>query len=174
MRKKTKKATEFLDGLVTAIVKHPQFRRKTAKKSESAVQTEIRPLIVRYLEMYFSELGYKDSIAKAHASFYWEGQEGVYGRERRPVFGSRNYPDFILTHPYRVAVEYKKSPYGSTIKQGIGQSIVHTLSGDFEFVLLLFQDESKGRVVADVRSGSCEEEIVRRLWEEFNVRLRFV
>ncbi len=65
-------------------------------------------------------------IGKAHRSFYWEGQEGKYGKERATTFGARNYPDFIITDPYLVAIEYKQSPNGSTVKQGMGQSMMHT------------------------------------------------
>lgn len=174
MKKKTQKAIQFLDGLVQAVSQHPQFRKSTNSKSETAIQAEIRPLIISYLEKYFSNEGFQDSEAKAHASFYWEGQEGQYGRERRPVFGSRNYPDFIVTAPYLVAVEYKKSAYGSLVKQGIGQSIVHTLSGDFDFVVMLFQDESAENRIGSLQEGSIEQEIVGKLWNEFNVRLHFV
>ena len=110
LKKKSVKAIEFMNGLHQAVISDPQFRRETAKKTESQIQTEIRPLILRYLEDYFTALGYKDAIAKAHRSFYWEGQEGSFGKTRAPTFGSRNYPDFILKFPYAVAVEYKQSP----------------------------------------------------------------
>ena len=55
MKKKSKKAIEFVTGLHKFIVNHPSFRKKTAGKSETQVQTEIRPLILRYLEDYFAD-----------------------------------------------------------------------------------------------------------------------
>ncbi len=75
MKKKTIKVTQFLDGLHNYIVGNPQFRNKTTGKSETQIQAEIRPLIISYLEKHFSESGYKDAVAKANKSFYWEGQE---------------------------------------------------------------------------------------------------
>ena len=40
------------------IVSDPQFRENTATKSEVQIQTEIRPLILRYLEEHFCAQGY--------------------------------------------------------------------------------------------------------------------
>ena len=120
MKKKTAKVTKFIEALHEHIVRNPQFRRDTKTKSEVHIQAEIRPLIISFLEQHFKDDGYKDYIAKANQSFYWEGQEGVYGRERPTTFGSRNYPDFIIETPYRIAIEYKQSESGSTVKQAIG------------------------------------------------------
>ena len=147
MKKKTTKVTKFIEDLHEFIITNPQFRKKTNTKSEIQIQAEIRPLILQYLEKYFSIIGYKDPIAKANKSFYWEGQEGKYGRERRETFGSRNYPDFIITNPYLIAIEYKQSPNGSTVKQGLGQSFMHTMTEDFHYVYYLFHDESKEREI---------------------------
>lgn len=110
MKRKTAQAEKFITEMHDYIVGHPQFRKKTGDKSEEEIQREIRPLIIEYLQAYFREQGIKDVVAKAHNSFYWEGQEGKYGKGRATTFGSRNYPDFIIMAPYQVAIEYKKSP----------------------------------------------------------------
>ncbi len=142
MKKKTKKVTEFIAGLHEFIVTSPQFRARTIDKSETQIQAELRPLIIRYLEEYFEKADFKDAVAKANKSFYWEGQEGRFGVKKETTFGTRNYPDFIITHPYLIAIEYKQSPHGSTVKQGIGQSIMHTMCEEFHYVYYLFHDES--------------------------------
>lgn len=174
MKKKTIKVTQFLDGLHNYIVGNPQFRNKTSGKSETQIQAEIRPLIISYLEKYFSESGYKDVVAKANKSFYWEGQEGKYGKQRASTFGSRNYPDFIITAPYLLAVEYKQSPNGSTVKQGIGQSIMHTMTEDFHYVYYLFHDESKDKKIEKSITEEKESAILEKMWSDFNVFVKFV
>lgn len=174
MKKKTTKVTQFINELHKYIVTNPQFRTKTADKSETQIQAEIRPLILTYLEKYFSESGYKDAVGKAHKSFYWEGQEGKYGRERTTTFGARNYPDFIITAPYLVAVEYKKSPNGSTVKQGIGQSIIHTMTEDFHYVYYLFHDENKDKRIEKSITNEKEKAILEKMWSDFNVFIKFV
>lgn len=174
MKKKTAKVSQFLDGLHKYITTNPQFRRDTKTKTEVQVQTEIRPLIISYLQKYFGEAGYKDTEAKAIKSFYWEGQEGKYGKEREKTFGSRNYPDFIITAPYLVAVEYKKSSYGSTIKQGIGQSLMHTLCEEFHYVYFLFQDENKDKRILKSIKNEREKFILDKMWADFNVMIKLV
>ncbi len=174
MRKKTQKVIEFLGGMHEFIVNHPQFRKKIEGRSESQIQAEIRPLIIRYLERYFAEAGYADPIARAHRSFYWEGQEGQYGRQRSTTFGTRNYPDFIITDPYVVAIEYKQSENGSVVKHGIGQSIMHTLSDEFDFVYYLFHDQSSDKRIEGSIRNDRENGIIERMWRDFNVLIRFV
>ena len=174
MKKKTAKVDRFIEDLHEFITNHPQFRKQTGEKSEVRIQAEIRPIIIRYLEDYFHEAGYKDSIAKANKSFYWEGQEGRFGKERERIFGTRNYPDFIITAPYLIAIEYKKSPNASLVKQLIGQSIVHTLSDEFDFVYCLFHDESKGKKIKKSVENNPESAIISRMRDEFNLYLRFV
>jgi len=174
MRKKTAKVDGFIDGLHEFITTHPQYRKQTGQKSEVRVQAEIRPIIIRYLEDYFEAAGYKDSIAKANKSFYWEGQEGKYGKDRGAIFGMRSYPDFIITEPYLMAIEYKKSPNASLLKQLIGQSIIHTLSGEFDFVYCLFHDENKSKKIQKSIDGESERAVITKMRDEFNLYLRFV
>ncbi|MCK4828883.1 hypothetical protein KA005_74855, partial [bacterium] len=58
MKKKSAKVTKFMEDLHDFIVSSPQFRKKTMGKSESQIQTEIRPLLLQYLERYFAGEGY--------------------------------------------------------------------------------------------------------------------
>ncbi len=190
MKAKTKQSTKFIEDLHTHIIGDRQFRRDTGRLGENAVQREIRPLIISYLTKYWAGKGYIDADKKAHASFYWESDEQAC-EKRGKVFGGRNYPDFIITKPYRVAVEYKQSPNGSTVKQGIGQSIMHTLSefgpgskdaqgrsnegeSHFDFVYVLFHDESKDERVFTSRNERNESKIIKTLEDAFNVFIRFV
>ncbi len=174
MKKKTQKVSKFIEGLHSFIINNPQFRNKTSGKSETQIQTEIRPLIIQYLEQHFNECGYKDFVAKANKSFYWEGQEGKYGKQRATTFGARNYPDFIITDPYLLAIEYKQSPNGSTVKQGIGQSFMHTMTEEFHYVYYLFHDESKDRRIESSIKNEQEQFILEKMWVDFNVFIRFV
>tara|TARA_R100001463_G_scaffold9472_23_gene28405 strand:- start:5692 stop:6279 length:588 start_codon:yes stop_codon:yes gene_type:complete len=174
MKKKTKQVEAFIQGMHEFVTKHPQFRKKTAGKSETQIQAEIRPILVSYLEKYFQEKGYKDYVAKANAAFYWEGQEGIYGRQRKTTFGARNYPDFIITAPYLVAIEYKQSPNGSLVKQGLGQSMIHTLCDEYDFVYYLFHDQSKDKRIEKSLKNSLESTMIERAWKDFNVMMRFV
>jgi hypothetical protein len=174
MKKKTVKLNKFIEGLHKFIISSPQFRKDIGGRSEVQIQTEIRPLIIQYLEHWFREAGYKDYVGKANKSFYWEGQEGKYGKDRASTFGARNYPDFIITEPYLVAVEYKQSQNGSTVKQGIGQSLMHTMSEDFHYVYYLFHDESKDTRIINSIKESKEKCILDKLWADFNLLIKII
>jgi len=173
MKKKTKPLIKFIDELHNFITFNPQFRKDTKNKPELFIQAEIRPLIIQYLENYFKNAGYKDFIQKSNKSFYWEGQEGQYGKKREPTFASRNYPDFIIIKPYLIAIEYKQSTNGSLVKQAIGQSIMHTLSEDFDYVYVLFHDENKDKRIEKSISNKNESNILKKIWNEFNVYIKF-
>jgi len=175
MKKKTKNVVNFIEGLHNYIINDRSFRKNTSTKSEVEIQREIRPLILDYLEEYFKNKGYKDYKKKAYSSFYWEGQEGNFEKERVPLFGSKNYPDFIITCPYLIAVEYKQSDSGSLVKQGIGQSLMHTLSEDFHYVYLLFHDQNKDkRIEESVNNEGRELYVINRMWKDNNVMVKFV
>ncbi|MBT8352874.1 MAG: hypothetical protein KJO60_00020 [Desulfofustis sp.] len=88
MKKKSAKLTRFIEDLHKFIVNHPQFRNNPEGKSEVHIQTEIRPIIIQYLEKHFKQEGYKDHLGKAHESFYWEGQEGILGKQRAETLSS--------------------------------------------------------------------------------------
>jgi hypothetical protein len=173
MKKKSEKVLEFLRGLHEHIIKDPLFRKVTAKKRESEIHTELRSMIDRYLENYFEKEGFVHARNKAINSHYWEGQEKKFKKEKPAVFGTKNYPDFYITEPYLVAIEYKKGSCGAAVKQGIGQSMMHTLCGEFDYVYFLFQDESKEQKILNSIVKSPESEIIKGVWENYNVCVGF-
>ena len=145
MKRKTQLLKDFIKKLHDFIVTNRKYRKDLPSKSEAFIQAEIRPLITEHLEKYFQGAGYKDYIKRAHDSFYWERQEGRYDNKRGITFASRNYPDFVVTLPYLLAIEYKKGSSGSLVKSAIGQSIMHALSEEFDYAYVLFYDENKDK-----------------------------
>ena len=131
-------------------------------------------MILNFLKKQFRNRGLKSYESRAHESFYWEGQEGNFGKARDPVFASRNYPDFIITSPYRVAIEYKQGESGSLVKQALGQAFMHTLSEQFDYSYILFHDSSKGKKTKNSFSGPTERKVIQAAQREFNVFVRFI
>lgn len=174
MKKKSAKVVAFLDELHRFITTNRRFRTHTLGLSEKQIQTELRSLIIEFLAEHFRAAGFKDPDAKANKSFYWESQEGRYGKERTTTFGTRNYPDFIITAPYLLAIEYKQSKNGSIVKQGVGQSIMHTLCGEFDYVYFLFHDQSSDKKIEKSIKNKRENLILDRMWMDYNVRIKFV
>ena len=174
MKKKTKKVVDFLNSMHNFIIKSPQLRKDISKKTEVQMQTEIRPIIINFLTRYFRNLDYKDARKMANKSFYWEGEESSYGKKKQMTFGARNYPDFIIKKPYLIGIEYKKSTSGGLVKQGIGQSIMHTLSEDLDYVYFLFHDQNKDKRIKKSISKEKEKSIIDLMWNTFNVRIKII
>ncbi len=174
MKKKSNKAIRFLEDLYEYLSTHPRIRHDTTKHSEADIQRELRQFIIEYLQDYWKDQNIIDYRRKANASFYWEGQEGSYKKERTATFASRNYPDFIVKEPYKIAIEYKQSNSGALIKRGIGQCLIHTLSGDFDFVLFIFKDQNRDSKIAKCQSLDKEKMIIDKVWRDFNVVVKIL
>ena len=51
---------------------------------------------------------------------------------------------------------------------------MHTLCSHFDYVYFLFHDENKDKRIERSTSDDKEARIVKRMWDEFNVLIRFV
>jgi hypothetical protein len=174
LKRKSKEIEAFVDGLHKHIISDKTFRKMTLGKSEVQIQGEIRPIILDYLKKWFKKSGVVDYENKAHKSFYWEGQESRHEGANVSVFGAYNYPDFIIKKPYNIAIEYKQSPNGSTVKQGVGQSIMLTQSGEYDFVYYLFNDQSPSKKIVESLKSKAEKKITSNLWVNNNVRFAVI
>ena len=174
MRRKSKKSTEFIQSLHNHLKNHLLLRKKVQNKTEHQMQTEIRHILFEYMKEYFKKEGWNNPEKGAQKYFYWEGQEGRFDRVRNKTFASRNYPDFIITRPYKIAIEYKKSSSGSIVKQGIGQCIMHTLGGEFDFVYCLIHDENNDKKIVNSIRNKNEKKILGMIRESYNVYMNFL
>ena len=174
MKRKTKNAIKFIENLHSHLVKDPLLRQNVRNKSESQIQTELRPIILGYLVKYFRSQKILNPENVANKYFYWESQEDSYKNKKIESFSSRNYPDFIITHPYKIAIEYKKSETGSIVKQGIGQSVMHTLGGEFDFVYCLIHDESQEKNILNSSKNDKEKMMINKIWEDYNIWIKFL
>jgi hypothetical protein len=75
--------------------------------------------------------------------------------------------------PYLLAIEYKQGTTGSLVKQAIGQSLMHTLSGDFHYVYVLFHDENKDKRIEKSVANEVETKVLDKVWKDFNVLVKF-
>jgi hypothetical protein len=174
MRRKSKKVTEFIQSLHLHLKKSPLLRKNVQNKTERDIQSELRHIILDYMKKYFEKENLKNPENMANKHFYWGGQEGELDKIKKKTFASKNYPDFIIFKPCKIAIEYKKSSNGSVVKQAIGQSIMHTLCDEFEFVYCLFQDENKKKKILESVKNENEGMILKKLWDDYNVWMEFL
>lgn len=176
MKRKTEQARQFIENLHTHVTSSPKLKKDIKDHPERYIQWNIYLLIIEYLEEHFKAAGMEEVQAKKKALsvLYWEGQDGSLRKEKPMVFGARNYPDFLIKEPYLVAIEYAQSDSGSVVKRGMGQSIMHTLCGEYDFVYYLFHDKSDDKHIRSSIGGVTEKEIITKAWEDFNVYMGFV
>ena len=174
MRQKSKKVTNFIESLHLHLARSPLLSKKIQNKSEKTIQTELRGIIFDYMKEHFKRNNLKNPENGAKKYFYWEGQEGGYDKIKNKTFASRNYPDFIIIRPYKIAIEYKKNSSGSIVKYGIGQCMMHTIGGEFDFVYCLIHDENKDKKILKSASNPKESIIIDKLWDRYNVCMKFL
>ena len=102
-----------------------------------------------------------------------EKEKRIYTKKTES-FASRNYPDYIITNPYKIAIEYKKSESGSIVKHGIGQSIMHTMGGEFDFDYCLIHDESKNKKMLKSTKNEKDKIIIQKIREDYHVFMKFI
>eukprot|EP01047_Picozoa_sp_COSAG01_P001864 COSAG01_NODE_46_length_32080_cov_716.589319_13_plen_178_part_00 len=174
-KKKTGKLLSFMDDLQAFTSAHPEAKKLKLKRlNETHLQIAFRSILIDFLERYFRQNGYQKSNDKAHQELYWEGNRESLPGTAQKVFAARNYPDYVIKSPYRIAIEYKQGEYGSLVKQGIGQAVLHTVSGEYDFAVVLFHDKSKRKKIKRSAKQSTEQRITAQLRTEFNVFVMFV
>ena len=52
--------------------------------------------------------------------------------------------------------------------------MMHILSEDYDFVYLLFDDQTKGKEIRDSMKNPKEQAIAKRIWDDFNIKLHIV
>ena len=126
-------------------------------------------------ENYYKEKGLVSYREKASSSFYWEGQaDKRYRKSAQEFFASKNYPDFVIQSPYSIAIEYKQSESGSLIKQAIGQSMIHILNQEYDFVYILFNDQTKDKDIRKSLLQAKEKSVCSVLWDSSNIKLHII
>ena len=160
-KKKTAKLESFISGLVSRIKKDPALAVfDTTNVGEKVGQGQLYGVILDHLEAYFHD--YKDPRQKATEASYWEGNKKTKGAAKM-IFGGRNYPDMIIYEPYRIAIEYKLTDSGSVVKQGIGQCMMYTMSGEYDFALLVYHDRTKEKTICSASKKQQEKLIIEEL-----------
>ncbi len=170
-RKKTAAFTAFMNGLVRNIERDEVLKKfDTSNAAETVGQSQLSNVIHKYLEKYFQN--FKNPSRKAAEECYWEGQRKRDGAAKM-IFGGRNYPDLIIYSPYRIAIEYKLHKSGSLVKQGIGQCMMYTMSGEYDFALLVYHDRTKEKTICSASKKQQEKLIIEEL-KKLNVFVCFL
>ncbi len=109
----------------------------------------------------------KNVVRTAKDCLLWESNR-TQTLHNIKMFGVGHRPDFVVKfNDMDIAIEIKRGSTGSSIREGIGQSIVY--SQMYDFVVYLYIDTSKNKVILNSMNNKIESNIVNGLWSQSNV-----
>jgi len=173
----TKKRIEFLDKILSAMESHELFCDLVSRErdTESQIQKALFLRLQKKLPWIIQSIfGYNEKKANkiVDTQFAWEQKKKI-SVKNFPFFATNHRPDAqLVVDNLRIGIEIKKGDNGLAIRSGIGQSVVY--STQFDFVLYFFVDISKGFDIKSSTSALKEAELIKMLWDSFNIRFRVV
>lgn len=173
-KSKTSKRIALLDGIIKIMEEHEWFSEIVARKKDTEGQIK-KALFLRLRKdlpnLFMSLLNINASKASdiANKDFKWEQNRDTIVKNFT-FFNTSHRPDAELTLPegIRIAIEIKKGQDGGALRSGIGQSVVY--SQKYDFVLYFFVDTSDSASIKSAYTGVDEEDLIKSLWNNYNIR----
>lgn len=144
--------------------------------SEERIQTYMYKELCDGMTSIFRDLhpNYLENtiIKKVNESINWSGHRGKTIHNLK-VLGVLHRPDFeIEVNGTIIAVEVKKGEDGSSVREGIGQSLLYSVI--YDFVIYVLVDATNDYSIGDSVTGIPEEALIKGIWDIFNIRLQVV
>ena len=140
--------------------------------NESQIKQYMHQPLLSKLAEVFEKQGIKHGYETAKRSLLWEGNKQTVVNNVT-LFGVQHRPDFVLKmKDYSIAIEIKRGTNGSSIREGIGQSIVY--SNCYDYVVYLFIDTSYSKQILNSLGGKKESCIIDELWKNHNIMFDIV
>jgi hypothetical protein len=172
---KSKRRTRILQAVMDSL-KSPDIYGviNYKKQSEDKIKSyQHQPLLNTIKDIYEATgMLASNAIEKAKKFLIWESNV-TQTLNNMKLFGVSHRPDFlVLMDGMRIAVEIKKGKNGSSIREGIGQSI--TYSHHYDFVVYLYIDITEDKRILNSIDGEKESNIIADLWSHNNVMFDIV
>tara|TARA_Y100001934_G_scaffold7805_1_gene10533 strand:- start:80 stop:622 length:543 start_codon:yes stop_codon:yes gene_type:complete len=176
---KSKKRVKIVESIASAISSNKIFDVIDYRnRNEDYIKQYMHQPLISELEALYEDLELSKSTdkdlvrQKAKDCLLWEGDVNTTVNNFT-FFGTQHRPDFVVKiDKLKVAVEVKKGESGSSLREGIGQSLVY--ASEFDFVVYLYVDISKDKKIRDSMGGSQEQELINDLWDSHNVLFQVV
>lgn len=141
------------------------------QQSEDKIKQFIYPyLLEEIIKLYQGRFSISEATAKKRVKkdLKWEGDVGTTV-ENKLFLGTYHRPDMTIDfgNNMSIAIEIKRGKKGSSVREGIGQSIVYSTL--FDFVVYLYIDTSKEKRIRNSHTGGREKELIVSLWENYNI-----
>jgi len=176
---KSKRRVKIVESIASAISSKKIFDTIDYRnRNEDYIKQYMHQPLIKELEDLYENLELSKSVdqdvvkQKAKDCLLWEGDVNTTVNNFT-FFGTQHRPDFVVKiDRLKVAVEVKKGESGSSLREGIGQSLVY--ASEFDFVVYLYVDISKDKKIRDAKMGDHEQELIEDLWDSHNVLFQVV
>ena len=173
--RKTEQRTKLLNDIIETMKTHELFSDNVARKDdEASIQ---KTLFLRLekgkaLQKILTENNRARNITKADnialKQFAYEQDKNTTVRQFNS-FGTQHRPDAVLDlGDIRIAIEIKKGNAGTAVRSGLGQALLY--AHEYDFTIYFFVDTTPGMNIKNSVTGKKEQEIVKQLWNQNNVR----
>ncbi|MBN2017313.1 MAG: hypothetical protein JW794_04175 [Candidatus Cloacimonetes bacterium] len=171
--KKTTKRLNLINEIIKKMKEHDIFSESVSRKTntENMIQKSVFSMLDKRLpEIISKNYGITERNARKQIKYNFIFESKTI----KPVpsfnfFATNHRPDAILElRDIRIAFEIKKGEKGNSIRSGIGQSIVY--STQYDFVLYFFVDTTPGCDINSSKHGDKEKELIKYLWDNYNIR----
>jgi hypothetical protein len=178
-KSKSKRRIKIIESIASAISSKKIFDVIDYRnRNEDYIKQYMHQPLISELEELYEQLQTSKTIdkelikEKAKNCLMWEGDVNTTVNNFT-FFGTQHRPDFIVKiDSLDVAVEVKKGETGSSLREGIGQSLVY--ASTFDFVVYLYVDISKDKKICSSTYGKKEKNLITNLWENHNILFQVV
>jgi len=169
---KSIKRTKLIDVIIDAITGSKIYDTiEYIHKDENYIKSFIYPHLIEELkEFYVSSESLLESSAqkKAELSVLWEGNKKTTVNNIL-FLGTYHRPDMVVEYKdVSVAIKFKKGSTGSSVREGLGQSLIY--SNNYDFTIYLYIDVSKDKRIKKAVELTAENSFRNELWKRYNIR----
>lgn len=175
MSSKTKGREKIVSDIINIMKGHEFFSSNVKRKDdESTIQKalflrlekgkELQKILLENKVVNTTEKAEK--IALKNFSYEQDSNTSV---KQFITFGTQHRPDAVIDlGSFRIAIEIKKGTNGSSVRSGLGQSLLY--SSEYDFVIFFLVDTTDGLNIKNSVTGEKEQNIISDLWNRYNVK----
>lgn len=173
---KSKNRLELLETITEGITSTDIFEKDNFKKnSEDKLKKSIYPNLLNTLaDRICDKRGFSKGLAREKAKTMIKIDDG----KSQPIntthfMGTSNKPSITVeSSGIKVAIEIKKGDRARNLKESFGESMI--FSNVYDFVIYLFLDTTEETRIVKGSSGITENNFLKNLWDNFNVKFTII
>ena len=170
---KSKNRIAILDMIQDGISSKQISTAFLKNQSEDDINRIAYPKLLDAVSEYvMGKKGFNRSLAREKAKTMIRCNDG-FNIKTTNFMGTSNMPNMSLDiNGFKVAIEFKKGNRGSSLREGIGQSLIYSTS--YDFVIYMFIDTSDDNKIVNGAMSVTEQMFLDNIWDNFNIKFVIV